>query len=57
LSIFNVLLVGVGGMLGSVARYLAQGAALDNVAYAFLYIGGSVLAGLGACVAGLLVTR
>jgi CrcB protein len=124
LSIFNVFLVGVGGMLGSVARYMAQGAALrlgasafpagtlavnvvgsfligmiygwsdkagdlapawrlflatgfcggfttfsafslesislfksGNLTYVFLYIGGSVLAGLGACVAGMLVTR
>ncbi len=28
-----------------------------NLTYVFLYIGGSVLAGLGACVAGMLVTR
>jgi CrcB protein len=123
LSIFNVFLVGVGGMLGSVARYLAQLAALrlgaafpvdtlavnvlgsfliglvygwsekaedpapawrlflttgfcggfttfsafslesisllksGNLSYTFLYICGSVLSGLGACLAGLLATR
>jgi CrcB protein len=123
LSIFNVFLVGVGGMLGSVARYLAQLAALrlgaafpvdtlavnvlgsfliglvygwsekaedpapawrlflttgfcggfttfsafslesisllksGNLSYTFLYICGSVLSGLGACLAGLLVAR
>jgi CrcB protein len=124
LSIFNVFLVGVGGMLGSVARYLAQLAALrlgasafpagtlavnvlgsfmiglvygwsakagdpapawrlflttgfcggfttfsafslesisllksGNLSYTFLYICGSVLSGLGACLAGLLAAR
>jgi CrcB protein len=124
LSIFNLFLVGVGGMLGSVARYLAQLAALrlgasafpagtlavnvlgsfliglvygwsgkagdpapawrlflttgfcggfttfsafslesitllraGNLSYALLYIGVSVLSGLGACLAGLLATR